>query len=97
MEQLRFACPCGFGLGGVLAGELKRMGAKEVAAADGRVDFSGTVEDLAKANLWLRTAERVLVVLGSLRATSFTQLLEGVEKLPLEKLLVKNDRFPLKG
>lgn len=97
MEQLRFACPCGFGLEGVLAGELKRMGAKEVAAADGRVDFSGTVEDLAKANLWLRTAERVLVVLGSFRATSFTQLFDGVEKLPLEQFIGKNDRFPVKG
>ena len=47
MEQFRFACPCNFGLESVLSGELKRMGAKEVTAADGRVDFSGTAEDLA--------------------------------------------------
>lgn len=97
MEQLRFACPCGFGLEGILSGELKRMGAREVAAADGRVDFSGTVEDLARANLWLRTAERVLVVLGSFKATSFTQLFDGVEKLPLEEFIGKKDRFPVKG
>lgn len=97
MEQLRFACPCGFGLEKVLAGELKRMGAKEVSAADGRVDFSGTVEDLCRANLRLRTAERVLVVLGSFRAVTFTQLFDGVERLPLERFIGKKDRFPVKG
>ena len=97
MEQFRFACPCNFGLESVLSGELKRMGAKEVTAADGRVDFSGTVEDLARANLWLRTAERVLVVLGSFRAVSFAQLFDEVEKLPFEAFIGKNDRFPVKG
>ncbi len=97
MEQFRFACPCNFGLESVLSGELKRMGAKEVTAADGRVDFSGTVEDLARANLWLRTAERVLVVLGSFRAVSFAQLFNEVEKLPFEAFIGKNDRFPVKG
>ncbi len=97
MEQFRFACPCNFGLESVLSGELKRMGAKEVTAADGRVDFSGTAEDLARANLWLRTAERVLVVLGSFRAVSFAQLFDEVEKLPFEAFIGKNDRFPVKG
>ena len=97
MEQLRFACPCGFGLEGILAGELRRMGAKEISAADGRVDFSGTEEDLCRANLRLRTAERVLVVLGSFRATSFSQLFDGVERLPLERFIGKKDRFPVKG
>ena len=97
MEQFRFACPCNFGLESILSGELKRMGAKEVTAADGRVDFSGTVEDLARANLWLRTAERVLVVLGSFRAVSFAQLFNEVEKLPFEAFIGKNDRFPVKG
>lgn len=97
MEQLRFACPCNFGLESVLAGELKRMGMKEVAAANGRVDFSGTAEDLARANLWLRTTERVLVILGSFRATSFAQLFDEVEKLPFEDFIGKDDRFPVKG
>ena len=97
MEQFRFACPCNFGLESVLSGELKRMGMEKVTAADGRVDFTGTVEALAQANLWLRTAERVLVVLGSFRASSFTQLFDQVEKLPFEAFIGKNDRFPVKG
>ena len=98
MEQLlHFACPCNFGLESVLAGELKRLGAREVTAADGRVDFRGTAEDIPRANLWLRTAERVLVVLGSFRATSFSQLFDEVEKLPFEDFIGKKDRFPVKG
>ena len=98
MEQLlHFACPCNFGLESVLAGELKRLGAREVTAADGRVDFRGTAEDIPRANLWLRTAERVLVVLGSFRATSFSQLFDEVEKLPFEEFIGKKDRFPVKG
>lgn len=97
MERFRFACPCGFGLESVLSGELKRLGMDEVAAADGRVDFTGTAEDLARANLWLRTAERVLLVLGSFRAVTFTQLFDGVAALPLERFIGKRDRFPVKG
>ena len=97
MERFQFACPCNFGLEGVLSGELKRLGMEEVTAADGRVDFSGTAADLCRANLWLRTAERVLVVLGSFPATSFSQLFDQVEKLPFERFIGKKDRFPVKG
>lgn len=97
MEQFRFACPCGFGLESVLSGELKRLGMEEVTAADGRVDFTGTAADLCRANLWLRTAERVLVVLGSFPATSFSQLFDQVEQLPFERFIGRKDRFPVKG
>ncbi len=97
MEQFRFACPCGFGLESVLSGELKRLGMEEVTAADGRVDFTGTAADLCRANLWLRTAERVLVVLGSFPATSFSQLFDRVEQLPFERFIGRKDRFPVKG
>lgn len=97
MEQFRFACPCGFGLESVLSGELKRLGMEEVTAADGRVDFTGTTADLCRANLWLRTAERVLVVLGSFPATSFSQLFDQVEQLPFERFIGRKDRFPVKG
>ena len=95
--DLHFACPCSFGLESVLAGELKRLGAREVTAADGRVDFQGELRDIPRANLWLRTAERVLVVLGSFQASSFTQLFDGVERLPFEDFISPKDRFPVKG
>ena len=63
MTQYRMICPCLFGLESVLAGELKRMGAQNVAAQNGKVCFSGDAYLLARANLGLRTAERVLIEL----------------------------------
>lgn len=97
MTKIKLTCPCNFGLESVLSGELKRMDAEDITVTDGRVDFSGDWNTLARANLRLRTAERVLVVLGSFRATSFTQLFDHVAELPFEQFIGKADRFPVKG
>lgn len=97
MTKLNFCCPVNFGLESVLTGELRRMDAQDIKATDGRVDFSGDWNTLARANLWLRTAERVQLVLGSFPANSFTQLFDGVEQLPLEQFIGKTDAFPVKG
>lgn len=97
-EKLYYSCPCIFGLESVLAGEIKRMGgAEEITVSDGRVDFSGSPELIARANLWLRTAERVLIVLGRFRAESFSQLFEETVRLPFERFIGKYDAFPVKG
>ena len=56
MDKLKISCPCLFGLESVLSGEMKRMGAENITAEDGRVTFEGTFEDAARANLRLRTA-----------------------------------------
>ena len=61
MEKLEFSCPCHFGIESVLSGEIKRMGGQDLKVTDGRVEFSGSIELLARANLMLRTAERVLL------------------------------------
>ena len=98
MEKWTFSCPCAFGLESVLSGEVKRMGgAEEIAVFDGRVDFAGPPELAARANLWLRTAERVLLVLGSFEAHSFTELFDGTAALPLENFIGPKDAFPVKG
>ena len=97
MEKLMFSAPCHFGLESVLSGELKRMGAEEVRAFDGRVEFSGGFDILARANINLRTAERVLIKLAEFPARSFEELFQGVKKLPLEEFIGKNDAFPVKG
>ena len=64
LETLEFVCPCHFGIESVLSGEIRRMGAKNVKTTDGRVQFSGGLEFLPRANLMLRTAERVLLKMG---------------------------------
>ena len=93
----RYCVPCLFGLEGLVADELRRMDLPEVRAEDGRVFFSGTLADCAKANLSLRCGERVLLQLGSFPAPTFDALFEGVRALPWGSLLPKDAAFPVTG
>ncbi|MGI5893042.1 MAG: THUMP domain-containing class I SAM-dependent RNA methyltransferase [Candidatus Merdivicinus sp.] len=93
----QYIAPCHFGLERVLSGELKRLGASDVVASDGRVAFSGGFEILARANLNLRTAERVLICLGEFEARSFAELFDHVRELPFEEFIGRQDAFPVKG
>lgn len=95
--NLRFCAPCHFGLEGLVADELRRLDMPEVRAENGRVRFFGTETELAKACLWLRCAERVLVEVGSFPASTFDELFEGVKALPMEDYIPKNAAFPVKG
>lgn len=95
--NLQFCAPCHFGLEGLVADELRRLDMPDVRAENGRVRFGGTEAELAKACLWLRCAERVLVEVGSFTATTFDELFEGVKALPLEDYIPKNAAFPVKG
>lgn len=97
MALLNLCCPCLFGLESVLAGEIRRLGAENVVVTDGKVCFSGDESMVAKANIMLRTAERVLIVLGTFKATTFTQLFDQTEKLPFEDFIGSRDAFPVKG
>ena len=93
----RYCVPCLFGLEGLVADELRRMDLPEVRVEDGRVFFSGTLADCAKANLSLRCGERVLLQLGSFPAPTFDALFEGVRALPWGSLLPKDAAFPVTG
>ena len=95
--ELTLCAPCLFGLEGPLSHEIKRIGGRDITAADGKVTFSGDFSMLARANISLRLAERVCVVLGSFTAQSFTELFDGVERLPFEDFIGKADAFPVKG
>lgn len=97
MEQLQFCAPCLFGVEGILGDELRRMGAEEVTPQNGRVIFSGDAAMLARANINSRYAERVQLLLGTFRATSFEELFQGVRALPWERFIAARDAFPVKG
>lgn len=97
MAICQYVAPCHFGLESVLSGELKRMGASDVMAQDGKVFFSGDYNILARANINLRTAERVLILLSKFKATSFEELFQGVIKIPFEDYIGSKDAFPVKG
>ena len=93
----RFIVPCLFGLEGLAADELRRMQLEEVAAENGRVSFAGDLSALVRANLRLRTGERVLLEVGSFEAKSFDALFEQTKALPWERWIGKDAAFPVAG
>ncbi len=97
MEYLSFAVPTLFGLEGLAADELRRLGLLQVQAENGRVLCQGTAADLPRLNLNLRTGERVLLVLGSFPANDFEQLFQGTTALPWERFIPRDGQFPVKG
>ena len=97
MELFQFAVPTLFGLEGLAADELRRLGLAEVRAENGRVFCRGSWLDMARMNLNLRTGERVLLVLGCFEAPTFDALFEGTKALPWEEFIPQSGKFPVKG
>ena len=97
MTNLEFSVPCLFGLEGLAGDELKRMGIENVRVENGRVLFSGDERAMVKANVGLRTGERVLIVLADFIAKSFEELFQGVYRTNLEDFIPKDGAFPVKG
>lgn len=93
MEQLEFIAPCHFGLEAVLKREIYDLGYEISQVEDGRVTFQGDYEALVRANIFLRTAERVLLKIGSFPATTFDELFENTKALPWEKFIPKDGKF----
>ena len=97
MSNFEFAVPCLFGLEGLAGDELRRMNIENVRVENGRVLFSGDETALAKANIRLRTGERVLLVLADFTAKTFEELFQGVYRANLEDYIPKDGAFPVKG
>lgn len=97
MEILNFSAPCLFGIEGVLGDELKRLEIRDVTVNNGRVDFTGDMDTLARANICSRYAERILIKVGEFKATTFTELFDGVAALEWERFIGKDNAFPVKG
>ena len=93
----RFCVPCLFGLEGLAADELRRLNMKNVSAENGRVYFEGDDAAAARANLCLRTGERVLIELGRFEAASFDALFEQTKALPWEQWIPQDAAFPVTG
>lgn len=88
---------CAFGIEGILADELKTLGFEGVNAQDARVYFDADERGLAKANIFLRTADRVYLVLKEFKALTFDELFEGVAVIPFGDILPSDARFPVDG
>ena len=95
--KLEMCVPTLFGLEGLAADELRRLNMDNVRSENGRVLFSGGGKDIARANINLRTGERVLLVVGNTEAGTFDQLFEGVKAMPWENYIPVLGAFPVKG
>ena len=97
MRNMEFSVPCLFGLEGLAGDELRRMNCENVRVENGRVLFSGDETAMAKANIGLRTGERVLILLADFQARTFEELFQGVYRANLEDYIPKDGAFPVKG
>ena len=97
MDKMEFSVPCLFGLEGLAGDELRRLDMENVRVENGRVLFSGDGLALAKANVCLRTGERVLIVLADFKAATFEELFQGVYRANLEDYIPRDGVFPVKG
>ncbi len=93
MRRLTLIAPCHFGLESVLKKEVYDLGYEITRVEDGRVSFEGDAEAIARANIFLRTAERVLVEVGRFHAETFDELFEGIRALPWEAWIPEDGRF----
>ena len=96
MRKFNLIAPCHFGLEAVLKREVTELGYEIVRTDDGRVTFAGDAEAVARANIGLRTAERVLIEVGEFEARSYDELFEATKALPWEEFLPKNAKFWVK-
>lgn len=92
-SQIEFIAPCHFGLEAVLKREIMDLGYEIAAVEDGRVTFTGDAQALCRANIFLRTAERVLIKVGSFHAETFEELFQGTKALAWEEYIPQDGKF----
>lgn len=93
MKTYELIAPCHFGLEAVLKREIYELGYEITKVEDGRVAFEGDAEAICRANIFLRTAERVLVKVGQFHAESFEELFQGVKKISWEDYIPQDGKF----
>ena len=93
MKTFECIAPCPFGLEAVLKREIIELGYEITSVEDGRVTFIGDAEAVCRANVFLRTAERILIKVGQFHAETFDELFEGTKALPWEEYLPQNAKF----
>lgn len=93
MEKLELIAPCHFGLESVLKREVLDLGYEISSVEDGRVSFWGDAQAICDANVFLRTAERILLKVGAFKAETFEELFDKTKAIPWENYIPKNGKF----
>ncbi len=97
MDKLRLFATAAFGVESVVARELKHLGYGDTHTDNGRIFFEGDFEAVCRTNLWLRSAERVHIVLSEFTATTFSDLFDATASIPWEDWFPKDAEFPVTG
>lgn len=95
MKKITLIATCAFGLEAVVKREIIKLGFDDIKVSDGKVEFLANVNDIAKVNLWVRCAERILLKLDEFKVLSFEDLYQGIKKIKWEDLISVNDKFPV--
>ncbi|GAA6236665.1 THUMP domain-containing class I SAM-dependent RNA methyltransferase [Apilactobacillus micheneri] len=96
MKKFKLMATCAAGIEALVGRELRDLG-YETQVENGRVRFEGSIEDIIKANLWLRTADRIEIIVGEFNAKTFEDLFQSIKQLPWDKLLPMDAQFPMNG
>lgn len=97
MAGIELIATAAFGLEAVVSRELSQLGYDEIKVENGKVTFSADEAAVCRTNLWLRTADRILIQVGQFKATSFEELFEQTKALPWPDWLPENANFPVEG
>lgn len=97
MEEIELIATSTFGLEAVVKRELLNLGYENLTVENGKVSFKGTEKDIPITNLWLRSADRVLLKMGVFKATSFVELFEKTKALPWDEWITEDGEFTVEG
>lgn len=97
MEEIELIATATFGLEAIVKRELLALGYKDLKVENGKVTFKAQVKDIPIANLWLRSADRVLLKMGEFKATSFDELFEKTKALDWEEWISEDGEFTVNG
>lgn len=96
MQKIKLLATAAMGLESVVASEVKQLG-YETEVENGKVIFEAPISAIPRCNLWLRTADRVKVIIGEFKAETFDELFEGTKALPWENYIAEDGQFPVSG
>jgi putative N6-adenine-specific DNA methylase len=97
MDKLNLIATAAFGVEATVKREIARLGCEITRSSDGRIDFLGDFAELARANLWLRAADRILLKMGEFTALTFDELFERTKALPWENFITADGHFTVTG
>lgn len=93
--KLRLVATAVFGMEAIVADEIKKMGYENIVTENGRVLFDSDIEGMVRANLWLRTPERIFILMGTFKAKTFVSLFDQINAMPWEAYIPKDAAFPV--